>query len=46
MAIAILLLGIVTTDFKDKETIEADILIMAFCHVVAKKDGREKTLEN
>jgi hypothetical protein len=42
MAVAILLLGIVTTYFKNGETIEADILIMAFCHVVAKEDGREK----
>ncbi len=42
MAVAILILGIVTTYFKDGETIEADILIMVFCHVVAKEDGREK----
>lgn len=42
MAVAILLLGIFTTDFKGSETIEADILIMAFCHILAKEDGREK----
>jgi hypothetical protein len=42
MAVAIFLLGIFTTYLKDGEIIEADILIMAFCHAIAKEDGREK----
>jgi len=41
MAVAIFLLGFFTTYSKDEEIIEADILIMAFCHAIAKEDGRE-----
>jgi len=41
MAVAIFLLGFFITYSKDEEIIEADILIMAFCHAIAKEDGRE-----